>query len=218
MTELQERADLDEYALDAPRLREFIEAVKAIRTSNDDPKEIIAAIRPHFAALLADQDWLPAMYQEPHPEGGMGSGIGTWLLYRTTDGTLALSSLVVPPGAQTPVHDHLAWGLVGLYKGEQDEEVFVRRDDGTSDVHAELDVIARNHLRRGDFYELLPEVDIHRVKTTSDVTSVSLHLLGIDNGCIWRHRFLPEEERIVPFKSGYVNVPCEQEGAEAGSQ
>jgi predicted metal-dependent enzyme (double-stranded beta helix superfamily) len=141
----------------------------------------------------------------------MGSGIGTWLLYRTTDGTLALSSLVVPPGAQTPVHDHLAWGLVGLYKGEQDEDVFARRDDGASEEHAELEVIARNQLKRGDFYELLPEVDIHRVKTTSDVTSVSLHLLGIDNGCIWRHRFLPEEERIVPFKSGYVNVPCESD-------
>jgi predicted metal-dependent enzyme (double-stranded beta helix superfamily) len=212
MTDLQERTTIDDYALDNPRLREFIEAVKEIRTSRDDPKSIIAAIRPHFESLLADQIWLPAMYQEPHPEGGMGSGIGTWLLYRTTDGSLALSSLVVPPGAQTPVHDHLVWGLVGLYRGAQDEEVFARRDDGGSEDHAELEVIARNRLKPGDFYELLPEVDIHRVKTTSDVTSVSLHLLGIDNGCIWRHRFLPEEERVVPFKSGYVNVPCEQDG------
>jgi predicted metal-dependent enzyme (double-stranded beta helix superfamily) len=211
MTDLLDRTETDEYALDSPRLRQFIEVVKTIRTSNDDPKAIIAAIRPHFEALLADQTWLPTMYQEPHPEGGMGSGIGTWLLYRTTDGSLALSSLVVPPGAQTPVHDHLAWGLVGLYRGEQDEEVFARNDDGSSEDHAKLEVIARNHLKPGDFYELLPEVDIHRVKTTSDVTSVSLHLLGIDNGCIWRHRFLPEEERIVPFKSGYVNVACEQD-------
>ncbi|MEA2586493.1 MAG: 3-mercaptopropionate dioxygenase [Thermomicrobiales bacterium] len=211
MADLLDRTETDEYALDSPRLRQFIEAVKTIRTSHDDPKAIIAAIRPHFEALLADQTWLPTMYQEPHPEGGMGSGIGTWLLYRTTDGSLALSSLVVPPGAQTPVHDHLAWGLVGLYRGEQDEDVFARNDDGSSEDHAQLEVIARNHLKPGDFYELLPEVDIHRVKTTSDVTSVSLHLLGIDNGCIWRHRFLPEEERIVPFKSGYVNVACEQD-------
>ena len=47
------------------------------------------------------------------------------------------------------------------------------------------------------------------MRTTSDVTSVSLHLLGIDNGCIWRHRFVPEESKVLPFKSGYVNVPCE---------
>jgi hypothetical protein len=49
------------------------------------------------------------------------------------------------------------------------------------------------------------------VRTTSDVTSVSLHLLGTDNGCIWRHRFEPEEGKVLPFKSGYVNVPCEDE-------
>jgi predicted metal-dependent enzyme (double-stranded beta helix superfamily) len=211
MIDLHQPTAVDDYALDNPRLRAFIEAVKAIRIASDDPKTIITAIRPHFADLLADQSWLPQTYQEPVEESGMGSGIGTWLLYRTTDGSLALSSLVVPPGAQTPVHDHLAWGLVGLYRGEQDEEVFARLDDGAATDRARLEVVARNHLRPGDFYELLPEVDIHRVKTTSDVTSVSLHLLGIDNGCIWRHRFLPEEERVVPFKSGYVNVACEPE-------
>jgi hypothetical protein len=50
------------------------------------------------------------------------------------------------------------------------------------------------------------------VRTTSAETSVSLHLLGIDNGCIWRHRFVPEEGKVLPFKSGYVNVPCDDEG------
>jgi predicted metal-dependent enzyme (double-stranded beta helix superfamily) len=203
----------DEYVLDNPRLRSFIEAVKAIRLANDDPETVIAEIRPHFAELLADSTWLPELYQGPFEGSGMGSGIGSWLLYRTTDGSLALSSLVVPPGAQTPVHDHLAWGLVGLYAGEQDEEVFARRDGGEEDGHAELEVIATNQLKPGDFYSLLPEVDIHRVKTTSEITSVSLHLLGIDNGCIWRHRFHPDEDRVEPFKSGYVNVDCDPDPA-----
>jgi predicted metal-dependent enzyme (double-stranded beta helix superfamily) len=47
----------------------------------------------------------------------MGGGIGQWLLYRAGDGSLSLFSLVVPPGSETPIHDHLAWGLVGLYRG-----------------------------------------------------------------------------------------------------
>ena len=201
----------DEYVLETPRLREFIDRISTMRHQHDQPREIIAAIRPHFAELLADKTWLPIEYQEPHPSGGMGSGIGTWLLYRAGDGSLALSSLVVPPGAQTPVHNHLAWGLVGLYRGTQDEEVFVRRDDGAAEGRADLDLAERHALRPGDFYELLPENDIHRVRTTSDVTSVSLHLLGIDNGCIWRHRFHPEEGRVEPFRSGYVNVDCPSE-------
>ena len=206
----------DEYAVDNPRLRTFIAQVSRIRHEQDDPRRIIAAIRPYFAELLADQTWLPEKYQEPAEGSGMGSGIGTWLLYRAGDGSLALSALVVPPGAQTPVHDHLAWGLVGLYRGTQDEDVFTRTDDRASENEASLEIMESRALREGDFYELLPETDIHRVRTTSDVTSVSLHLLGIDNGCIWRHRFVPEEGKVLPFKSGYVNVPCEDGEAVSG--
>ena len=54
----------------------------------------------------------------------MGGGIGQWLLFRAAERDLCLFSLVVPPGSMTPVHDHLAWGLVGLYKGTQDEELY----------------------------------------------------------------------------------------------
>ncbi len=201
----------DEYVVDNPTLRAFITKVREIQASGEEPRAVIAAIRPHFAGLLADKTWLPEQYQEPSPEGGMGNGIGSWLLYRTTDGSLALSALVVPPGAQTPVHDHLAWGLVGLYRGTQDEDVFARHDHGEVADEANLTILESRALVPGDFYELLPETDIHRVRTTSDVTSVSLHLLGIDNGCIWRHRFEPEEGKVHPFKSGYVNVPCGDE-------
>ena len=201
----------DEYVVDNPRLRAFVNEVSRIQQERANPREILAAIRPHFAELLADKTWLPERYQEPAADGGMGSGIGTWLLYRAGDGGLALSALVVPSGAQTPVHDHLAWGLVGLYRGTQDEDVFTRTDDGASEDEASLTILESRALQPGDFYELLPETDIHRVRTTSPETSVSLHLLGIDNGCIWRHRFLPEEGKVLPFKSGYVNVPCDDE-------
>lgn len=198
----------DEWVLDVPPLRRFIEAVNELRYQLPEPHQVVAAIRPHFTALLNDKTWLPAHYQEPAEQSGMGRKTGMWLLYRAGDGGLAFSALVLPPGGQTPVHDHLAWGLVGLYRGEQAEEVFTRRDDGAQEGHAELELAERHLLRPGDFYELLPENDIHRVRTTSDITSVSLHLLGNDNGCIWRHRFHPEAQQIEPFRSGWLNVAC----------
>ena len=202
---------VDEYILDNPRIRAFVEQVKAARAAHSDPHAVIKAILPHFADLLADKTWLPGEYQELSEESKMGRGIGMWLLYRATDGSLAFSSLVVPAGKETPVHDHLAWGLVGLYRGEQAEEVFARRDDASREGYADLELTHTATLRPGDFYELLPENDIHRVRTTSDVTSVSLHLLGNDNGCIWRHRFHPDEHAVEPFRSGYVNVECREE-------
>jgi len=209
---------VDEYFHDDPALISFIDTVNGIRTAETTPSSIVQAITPHFTNLMNTPGWLPDEFMEPKEGSGMGSGIGMWLLYRAGDGGLAFSSLVVPSGASTPVHDHLAWGLVGLYRGEQDEEVFDRTDDGSSEKAATLESIEQRALKPGDLYELMPENDIHQVTTTSAVTSVSLHLLGNDNGCIWRHRFHPEEHRVEPFKSGWLNVPCVTETADENAQ
>jgi predicted metal-dependent enzyme (double-stranded beta helix superfamily) len=192
----------DEYILDTPVVREFVADVRAAIAAAPSPAAACEAIRPRFAELLADPDWLPARYQEGDPESGMGGGIGQWLLFRAQDRSLTLFALVVPPGSQTPVHDHLAWGLVGLYKGTQDEEIFSEA----------VEPVERRALVPGDFYALLPpRDDIHRVKTTSDVTSVSIHLLTNDTGCVWRHAYDPESREATPFRSGYVNVACEED-------
>jgi hypothetical protein len=59
-----------------------------------------------------------------------------------------------------------------------------------------------------------PEGDIHRVAATSAVPSVSVHLLGNDTGCVWRHAYEPAEGSVWPFRSGWSNVPCREEGEE----
>ena len=192
----------DEYLLDTPVVREFVAAVRAAIDAASSPQEACAAIRPRFAELLADQDWLPVEYRESVPESGMGGGIGQWLLFRAADGSLSLFSLVVPAGSETPVHDHLAWGLVGLYAGTQDEDIYGERNGG-------LELLQSRSLEPGDFYELLPpRDDIHRVRTTSPETSVSIHLLTNDTGCVWRHAYDERSGTPAPFRSGYVNVAC----------
>jgi predicted metal-dependent enzyme (double-stranded beta helix superfamily) len=193
----------DEYVLDTPTVREFVASVRAAAATSPSPEAALEALRPRFAELLADPDWLPPEFAAPAPESGMGGGIGQWLLFRAGDGSLSLMSLVVPPGAETPVHDHLAWGLVGLYRGTQDEEVYERGE-------ASLRLLRRRSLVPGDFYPLLPPLDdIHRVRTTSPETSVSIHLLTNDVGCVWRHSFDVASGAEKPFRTGYVNAPCE---------
>ncbi len=197
----------DELLLDTPVVRGFVAAVEAAIAASESPEAACDAIRPRFAELLADDGWLPQEYQAPVPESGMGGGIGQWLLYRAGDGSLSLFSLVVPSGSATPVHDHLAWGMVGLYRGTQDEEVYAERDGG-------LELAERRELRPGDFYALIPpRDDIHRVRTTSPEASVSIHLLTNDTGCVWRHTFDPESGARQPFRSGYVNVDCDDDPA-----
>jgi predicted metal-dependent enzyme (double-stranded beta helix superfamily) len=198
-----------EFVLDTPTVRAFVADVQDAIGRSASPEEACDAIRPRFAQLLAHPRWLPSRYQAAAPESGMGGGIGQWLLCRAEDGSLSLFSLVVPPGAQTPVHDHLAWGLVGLYRGTQDEEIYARGD-------RTLDLLERRSLGTGDFYALLPpRDDIHRVRTTSAETSVSIHLLTNDTGCVWRHAYDPATGAAEPFRSGYVNVACSDDSAAA---
>lgn len=205
----------DEIYVDSAALRAFIAEVRAIVARATSPGEAVVALREPFSRLLADRAWLSTEFRQPSPKSGMGGGISSWLVYRSADRSLTLMSLVVPPGSATPVHDHVSWGLVGLYDGTQEERVY-RAVGGSGDGHGQLELVTVRQLQVGQFYDLIPpENDIHSVKTTSPTPSISLHLLANDIGCIWRHTYDPEKSTISPFRSGYTNVECE-DGSELG--
>lgn len=209
--------DQDEYYLDTPAVRAFIADTRQALAGRADISAALDELRPRFVALLADQGWLPDEFAAPYAASGMGGAIGSWLLFRAGDRSLSLFSLVVPPGSTTPVHDHLAWGFVGLYRGTQDEIVYQRTDDGAAEGRATLAVAEVHALRPGDIYKLLPpDGDIHAVTTTSAEPSISIHLLANDTGCVLRHAFEPEHGRVRAFRSGYSNVPCGEESTTHG--
>jgi 3-mercaptopropionate dioxygenase len=197
------------YLVDTPEIRALIDETRRLTSEVGDTAARVEALKPAFARLLAADGWLPDEYGAPDHASGMGSGIGQYALYRAEDGSLTLFSLVIPGGAETPVHDHLAWGLIGVYRGRQHETVYRRLDDGADASRADLEVARSQRLDTGEFYALLPpRDDIHYVRTVSDVPSVSIHLLANDTACVWRHRFDPATGGVKAFRSGYSNAPC----------
>ncbi len=197
------------FLVDAPEIRALIDETERVTNAIPTDAERVTALRPAFAALLAADGWLPEACARPDETSRMGGSIGQYALYRAPNGSLCLFSLVVPAGAETPVHDHLAWGLVGIYRGRQDETVYLRLDDGHDPGRARLEITRRRTLGPGEFYALLPPADdIHFVRTVSDTPSISIHLLANDTACIWRHRFDPASGVVTPFRSGYANAPC----------
>jgi predicted metal-dependent enzyme (double-stranded beta helix superfamily) len=200
------------YLVDTPEIRELIAETERLMREVSDDRTRVELLRPAFAALLAADGWLPDKYAQPDVSSGMGGGIGQYALYRAADGSLTLFSLVIPPKSRTPVHDHLAWGLVGIYRGAQHETIYRRMDDGRDEGKARLEIQQEQQLSAGEFYALLPpKDDIHYVETISDTPSISIHLLANDTACVWRHKFEPEAERVTAFRSGYSNAPCPPE-------
>ncbi len=204
-------ANGDEYFVDNEEIRGFIAAVKRVTASDRPANQVVEELKPAFSTLLTERGWLPEEFSVSYEQSGMGGGIGQYLLYRSGDKSITLFSLVVPPGSSTPVHDHLAWGLVGLYQGEQHEEVYAVESGNPDNGDAKLRLTTEQDLRTGEFYALLPpDGDIHRVTTTSADASISIHLLGNDAGCVVRHSYQPEAGKSASFRSGYSNVDCEQ--------
>jgi 3-mercaptopropionate dioxygenase len=195
--------------VDTSEIRALVDETRRLTAGIPDTAARVEALKPAFAKLLGADGWLPQAYASPDLESGMGGGIGQYALYRAEDGSLTLFSLVIPAGAETPVHDHLAWGLIGVYRGRQHETVYRRLDDGRDEAKARLEISRTHTMEPGEFYSLLPPLDdIHYVKTVSDVPSVSIHLLANDTACVWRHRFEPSTGDVTPFRSGYSNAAC----------
>ena len=197
------------FLVDTPEIRALVAETQRLMQEEGDDRARVEKLRPAFARLLAADGWLPDACAAPDFKSGMGGGIGQYALYRAEDGSLCLFSLVIPPKSRTPVHDHLAWGLVGIYRGAQDETIYRRVDDGEEEGKATLEIQQQQRLSAGEFYTLLPpKDDIHYVETVSDTPSISIHLLANDTACVWRHRFEPDAGTVTAFRSGYSNAPC----------
>ena len=185
-------------------LKVFIAEVEQVLASTEDRRDTIARLTPSFGALLADLAWLHADFRQP-----VAGKFVQYAIYRAEDASLSVMAMVVPPGVATPVHDHRAWGLVGVYQGRQRERVYRRLDDGSRADFADLQQVAENILAPGDITTLVPpEGDIHMIETISDEASISIHVLGNDIGCEQRHRYDVEHKAVHRFKSGYVNTSC----------
>jgi len=197
------------FIVDVPEIRALIDETRRLSREIRDHAARVEALRPAFSRLLAAQGWLPDEFARPDTASGMGGGIGQYALYRDEAGELCLFSLVVPAGSSTPVHDHLAWGLIGVYRGMQLDTTYARLDDGRDETKATLKVSSEQTVSAGEFYTLLPpDGDIHYVKTVSEAPSVSIHLLANDTGCVLRHKYDPLAGTITAFRSMWANVKC----------
>ena len=200
-----------EFFLEHQTLQKFItEALQIVRGSAEVATKL-QQLRAPYESLLSDQDWLPEEFKQASGNTTMGQGIASLLLYRSELQDLSLSTLVVAAGLATPIHNHLAWGLVGLYQGEQEEEEYEGHVHDCETAAHPLILRKRRVLKKGDFYDLVPPWnDIHRVRTISSEPSVSLHLLANDIGCVVRQKFDAASGRSEPFRSGWSNAPCKE--------
>ncbi len=179
------------------KLRLFTATMTRLVEQAPDEAAILAQGTTLLADLVAVDDWLPAAYAQPHPQFYQQH-----LLYADPLDRLSIVSFVWGPGQQTPVHDHLVWGLVGVLRGAEIAHNYVRSPAGT------LIESPAERLNRGQVAAVSPTVgDIHRIANAhADQVSISIHVYGGNIGTIRRNVFDAENGHTKSFISGYSNL------------
>jgi len=174
----------------------LVHEVEAIVASPDaSPDAFLARLTAPLAALVARDDWIDPAYAAPDPDR-----YRQYLLHRDPQERFSVVSFVWGPGQATPIHDHRVWGLVGVLRGAEVDQRYVRVENGK--LHP---VGAPTRLEPGAVATLSPETgDIHRVSNAyDDRVSISIHVYGADIGRVERATFT-EAGTARPFISGYT--------------
>jgi predicted metal-dependent enzyme (double-stranded beta helix superfamily) len=142
---------------------------------------VVAQLDEVFRAVLGDPALLPAGITAVPPPYGFAK----YLLHAGP--AFVIFSTVTAPEVAAPIHDHGSWGLVGLYRGVE-EEVRYRLDNGDSGDSGSpggpgtaVREAGRSNYATGDvmFIEPPPD-DIHQVFNRGDSPSVAVHLFRGD--------------------------------------
>jgi predicted metal-dependent enzyme (double-stranded beta helix superfamily) len=128
----------------------------------DDPHAIGERLKP----LLAADGWLA-----PQHRRGSQDGYTQHILHVSPTRRLSVVALVWLPGQLTPIHDHVSWCVVGVYRGVERETQFSE----------ELVPVRTVYARPGHVEVLVPpEQNIHRVEAAGTEKTISIHVYGAD--------------------------------------
>jgi predicted metal-dependent enzyme (double-stranded beta helix superfamily) len=179
------------------KLRAFVQDMtRLIEHAGSNEGRILTDGRALMESLVADDDWLPDAFAEPHPEH-----YRQYLLYCDPFERFSVVSFVWGPGQFTPVHDHTVWGVIGMLRGAE-----VCRNYARAEAKGALRPAGELRLAPGDVTAVSPAVgDIHAVSNAlTDRPSISIHAYGANIGAVSRHVFDPETGAEKPFVSGYA--------------
>ena len=182
------------------RLRRFIADMTSLVSGawqDRDDAAIVEVGRTLLGELVKHDDWLPeSMARCP------SHGYAANLLWCDPFERFCVVSFVWAPSAMTPVHDHQMWGLVGMLRGSETSQRFLRDPTTGTLTKGNCSVLVP-----GDVDVLMPaQGDIHQVTNAlSDCGSLGIHVYGGNIGVARRRRFDPASGLVSEFVSGYAN-------------
>ena len=178
------------YSLEA-----FIQDLDRITRAQSAPEKIVAEAKPLLAVLVRDPDCIESRFKQHG-----GTAYGRYMLHRAP--LFNITSVVWGPGDGAKAHNHDTWGLVGVLENELQETRFRRRDDGSKEGFADLEIKAVKTNSAGMVSTLVPpEDDIHEMLNRTEKNTIEVHVYGKDLANMRRLRFDVAKQAVKFFAS-----------------
>lgn len=140
-----------------------------------DRAQAVGQLEPLLKRALDGPGWTDPQYATIVDGGRPG-----FAYYKNEDGSLNIYGVLFRPEHPTPTHDHVTWGIIGVYSGQQRTTRYSRVDDGATPGQCSVALEEDAVLTHGATYPLLPPHDIHRIEVLGAEDGLSIHVLGAD--------------------------------------
>jgi len=181
-------------------------ATYTIETFIGEVKQILADDGPTPAGLNRIAGRMKELARHPElageePIGNIHTGSQSKPLYIDESG-LILVRARFGPEAMTPIHSHGSWGVIGVYQGRDQYQVWRRLDDGTGAGEASVELVEERILEPGDAVVLPPPPqDIHAQRGHNGEATYEYVLFGANTMILPRLYFDPSRntaQEVLP--------------------
>lgn len=179
----------------------FEKSVRSVLQEAKSEKEIVKNLKPYFLSFIETEGLIPERYKSPKPDK-----YSQYLLYKPQDEAFSIVAFVWGPGQIAPIHDHLVWGLVGVYKGAIEETRYhkIQGDQDNNGFHLEIvDTVIGEKNDISFVYP--PNADIHSVRNPFKDLAITIHIYGTDIGKQERHSYQKETYTVNPIVTPHEN-------------
>ncbi|MDF7796348.1 cysteine dioxygenase [Pseudomonas syringae] len=184
------------------RLGAFIDALTELLGGEPHEGDLLRRGGKLLAQLISHDDWLAEEFTVPD-----ANRYQQFLLHADPQQRFSVVSFVWGPGQRTPIHDHRVWGLIGMLRGAEESQGYLRNAQGRLETSGPA-----IRLQPGQVEALSPHSnDVHQVSNAfNDQVSISIHVYGADIGTVKRAVYdLDGSEKL--FISGYSNATAHQD-------
>lgn len=186
----------------AQALAPVVQSLNSIVDAGRDDYDTVKAVAPVLSTLVAVDDWLPRELRRDIPD----KNYAVYLLYRDPGDRYSMVAVVWKALADTPIHDHIVWGVSGQLEGTLVETNFQRIPDPSRPSGGRMEPTGEFMATPGMVTWVVAPDDVHLARNLSNGPAIAIQIYGADFTKVeGRHRY-GADGTLVPTRTLYDNA------------